>query len=287
MWIGQSRSVPDRLPPVATNAAFTLRATVRSSSPDHSRDHAPDTRRDACIQPGVRTGLGIGMLLRRIHGSPGPAWMPTHFCRTRRRPAWPTRRATRRHEPRAQDAAALHEAALAYVARYAATEAGLLRVLLRRIDRWSREARDAGAERDAIEEQTVTAAAAARDAVARLAAAGAINDAAFAESRVRSSVRAGRSHRAIEAHLAAKGVGAEAQRRILPSADADFRAGRRAGAGTAPPCRSVPPGEPPDAEGQRRELAIFARAGFPQGVAQRALAFDPAEAEALVNQLRR
>ena len=188
--------------------------------------------------------------------------------------------------PPPPDAETLHEAALAYLARYAATEAGLLRVLLRRIDRWSRQARDAEADRDLIQEQT-TAAAAARDAVARLAAAGAINDAAFAESRVRSLVRAGRSRRAIGAHLAAKGVGAEAQRRILPATDADFEL---AAALVLARRRRVGPfrlGDLPDAEGQRRELAIFARAGFPRGLAQRALAFDPSEAEALVNQLRR
>ena len=189
--------------------------------------------------------------------------------------------------PSPPDAAMLHEAALAYLARYAATEAGLLRVLLRRIDRWSRQARDAGADRDVIQEQTTGASAAARDAVARLTAAGAINDAAFAESRVRSLVRAGRSRRAIGAHLAAKGVGAEAQRRVLPATDADSEL---AAALVLARRRRVGPfrlGDQPDAEGLRRELAIFARAGFPQGVAQRALAFDPSEAEALVNQFRR
>ena len=66
----------------------------------------------------------------------------------------------------------------------------------------------------------------ARGVVARLAAAGAVNDAAFAESRVRSLVRAGRSRRAIGAHLAAKGVGAEPQRHMLPdgATDTEFAA---------------------------------------------------------------
>jgi regulatory protein len=114
-----------------------------------------------------------------------------------------------------------------------------------------------------------------------------VNDAAFAESRARSLTRAGRSRQAISAHLAARGVGAETQRRVLSeaTADAEFAAAlvlarrRRIG-----PFRT---GEAPDAAGRRRELAIFARAGFPQSVAARALDSDASEAEALVNQLRR
>ena len=189
--------------------------------------------------------------------------------------------------PQAQDADALRDAALNYLARYAATEAGLLRMLERRIDRWARLAQTADADRDAIAAQVAAARQAARGVVARLAAAGAINDAAFAESRVRSLVRAGRSRRAIGAHLAAKGVGAETQHGILGEDDASTELGaalvlarrRRIG-----PFRL---GEPPDAAGRRRELAVFARAGFPQSVAARALDTDPSEAEALVNQLRR
>ncbi len=189
--------------------------------------------------------------------------------------------------PRAQDAASLRDAALNYLARYAATEAGLLRVLDRRIDRWARMAQTGDADRDAIAAQVDAARQAARGVVAQLAAAGAVNDAAFAESRVRSLVRAGRSRRAIGAHLAAKGVGTETQRSVLAddTVDAEFGAAlvlarrRRIG-----PFRT---GAPPDAAGRRRELAIFARAGFPQSVASRALDADAAEAEALVNQLRR
>jgi len=123
--------------------------------------------------------------------------------------------------------------------------------------------------------------------VARLAAAGAVNDAAFAESRARSLRRAGRSRRAIGAHLAAKGVGADVQRSVLPedAGDADLAAAlvlarrRRIG-----PFRA---GDPPDQAGRHRELAIFARAGFPQSIAVRALDTEPAAAEAVVNELRR
>jgi len=185
------------------------------------------------------------------------------------------------------DASVLHDAALTYLARYAATETGLLRVLLRRIDRWSQQSRAAGADPDTVTVGTAAAAAAARSVVAQLAAAGAVNDAAFAESKVRSLTRAGRSRRAIGAHLTAKGVGTETQRQTLAESDgndelaAALVLARRRHIG--PFCQ----GDPPDADGHRRELGILARAGFSQDVARRALAFDPAEAEEVVNRLRR
>jgi regulatory protein len=181
------------------------------------------------------------------------------------------------------DAAALHDAALAYLARYAATEAGLRRVLERRIDRW---ARAADGDRDAVAALAAEAKRAAAGVVARLATAGAVSDAAFAESRARSLTRAGRSHRAISAALAARGVDAETMRRVLPDdADTEFAAAlalarkRRIG-----PFRA---GTAPDADRRRRELAVLARAGFPQAVARRALEMALDEATELVDRLRR
>jgi regulatory protein len=83
------------------------------------------------------------------------------------------------------NAARLREAALAHLARFAATEAGLRRVLERRIARWSRAAEAEGQPREAI----ATAIAALRVEIASLAksrvAAGAVNDAVFAEGRAR------------------------------------------------------------------------------------------------------
>jgi regulatory protein len=182
------------------------------------------------------------------------------------------------------DRARLHGAALAHLARFATTEAGLRRVLERRIDRW---ARAAAAEKD--QDEIAAAVAAARDAaravVARLAASGAVSDAAFAEARARSLRRAGRSARAVAAHLAAKGVAAETARAVLPDdAEAELAAAlafarrRRIG-----PFRA---GEAPDADRRRRELGMLARGGFSQDTARRALATDLEEAEALVNRLR-
>lgn len=182
----------------------------------------------------------------------------------------------------APDAAALRDAALAYLARYAATEAALRGVLERRIDRW---ARGAGGDAEAVAAQAAAAKRAAGEVVARLARAGAVSDAAFAESRARSLARAGRSRRAIAATLAAKGVNAETARGALPSDDAELVSAlalarrRRIG-----PFRAA---DPPDEAGRRRELGMLARAGFPQSIARRALAMPPDQAAELVDQLRR
>jgi regulatory protein len=179
----------------------------------------------------------------------------------------------------------LHDAALNYLARYAATEAGLRRVLHRRIDRWARRA-SALHEADAIAAQAAAACALVATVVARLVAAGAVNDAAYAETRVRSLLRAGRSRRAAAAQLAAKGVDTETAQSVLPVDEASELAAalvlarkRRIG-----PFRA---GGEPDIAGRRRELGVLARAGFPQDVARRALATDPEQAEALVNDFRR
>jgi regulatory protein len=184
------------------------------------------------------------------------------------------------------DAATLHEAALGYLARYAATEAGLRRVLERRVDRWARLAQADAGDANAVARQAGQARRIAHDVVARLAEAGAVNDATFAESRARSLIRAGRSRLAVAAHLAAKGVHADVARSVLP----ENATTELAAALTLARRRRIGPfraGAPPDQAGRRRELAILARAGFPQSVASQALAMTIEEAEAMVIQLRR
>jgi regulatory protein len=179
----------------------------------------------------------------------------------------------------------LHEAALGHLARYGTTQAGLRRVLERRVDRWARLAAE-GAEPEVIRAQAAAAKRAAAEVVVRLAEAGAVNDAAFAASRARSLTRAGRSRRAIAAHLDGKGVAAALAREALPD-DAETEL---AAALVLARRRRIGPfriGEPLDEAGRRRALAAFARAGFSQAVALRALAMEPEEAEALVIALRR
>ncbi len=184
------------------------------------------------------------------------------------------------------DAATLHDAALDYLARYAATEAGLRRVLERRVDRWARSAQAEAGEADDVAGQASEAKRVVREVVARLVAAGAVNDAVFAENRVRTLIRTGRSRRAVAAHLAAKGVDGDVARSVLP----EDTTSELAAALTLARRRRIGPfrtGALPDQAGRQRELAILARAGFPQSIAREALAMATDEAEALVNQLRR
>ena len=183
------------------------------------------------------------------------------------------------------DAAALHNAALAYLARYAATEAGLRRVLERHVDRWARTVA-AKVDRDALAAQVEQGKRVAREVAVRLAAAGAVNDAMFAETRAHSLARSGQSRRAVAAHLIAKGVDAAAAR-AASAADEEHEVAaalvlaRRKRIG---PFRA---GGAPDQAARRRELGILARAGFALPLARKALAMQADEAEARIIALRR
>ncbi len=198
--------------------------------------------------------------------------------------------------------ALLQEAALTHLARYGTTAAGLLRVLERRVDRWARAATgEAGADATGeAGERVRQAAAASREAakavVARLAEVGAVNDAAFAESRGRSLGRAGRSRRAALAHLQARGVDPELARASLPQdGEAELAAAvahaRRRRLGPFAKAPAADPDDPASGEAARdalrRALANLARAGFAHDVASQALRLDRATAEALLLARRR
>ncbi len=173
------------------------------------------------------------------------------------------------------DAASLREAALAYLGRYAATEASLLRVLRRRVDRWSRAAEQAGGEAETIAAQRQQALVAAREVVERLARAGAVNDADFAEARARRLHRSGHSRRAVAAHLEARGVTREVAEAALPqdelAAALVFARRRRLG-----PFRAS---EPLEAAERHRTLGILARAGFTRPVVAELLEMAREDAE--------
>ena len=180
--------------------------------------------------------------------------------------------------PTTPDRTGLHDAAIRHLARYATTASGLLRVLARRIDRWSRATQP---EPDAI----ATAREAAREVVAALVASGLIDDQAFAAMRAKSLTRAGRSRRAVAAHLAQRGIDSDMMRAALPEdAEAELAAAvllvrkRRLGAFSPMPM---------DAEARHRAFGILARAGFTQDTARRALAATPDEAEGRIAKLRR
>jgi regulatory protein len=173
------------------------------------------------------------------------------------------------------DAARLQEAALAHLARFAATEAGLRRVLGRRVDRWARAA-EAERQED-VGPRAAAAKAAAAEVARRMVAQGAVDDAAFAESRARRLLRTGRSRRAALAHLREKGVDAATAAAALPEGEeAELAAAlafcrrRRIGpfaAGELSP------------EARLKALGALARAGFGRDVAGRALRMEPDEAE--------
>lgn len=186
--------------------------------------------------------------------------------------------------PKPPDRAALHEAALAHLGRFAATEAALLRVLRRRVQRWERRAREANVEPDAIAAGSAAGLAAAREVVTRLAAAGAVDDAAFAAARAQRLHREGRSRRAIAAHLVARGVTPEAASAVLPEDGANELAAALAFARR----RRIGPFRTGEADAARRlrELGALARAGFPRDIALRALAIDEADAEETVLRLK-
>ena len=171
---------------------------------------------------------------------------------------------------KAPDATSLYEAALNHMARYAATEAGLARVLARRIDRWAQKQ-----EPDEDLPHIVRRAKAEIPGIlAKLTTLGVVNDEAFAASRAQRLTRSGKSRRATLAHLAAKGIKApqveDDPARELAAACAYLRR-RRAG--------------PYGPAAFEKILAAMARGGFSQATARHAFALTRDEADALIKSL--
>ncbi|HSO35596.1 MAG TPA: RecX family transcriptional regulator [Labilithrix sp.] len=180
--------------------------------------------------------------------------------------------------------ASLHEAALAYLARGAASADSVTRTLQRRIGNWARRATRAGRDAEAVAQD----AAAARELIApiveRLGEVGLVNDTAFAENRAKRMSTSGRSRRAITAHLAQKGVAAATVREAVShdagaelSAAIAFARKRRLG----PFAREEE--EPLDRDArrvaERKALGTMARAGFDFGVCERVLRMDRDDAD--------
>lgn len=193
---------------------------------------------------------------------------------------------------KAPDAGRLRETALLYLSRYAATRAGLIRVLHRRIDRWARLAESEGMAIETVAASITAARADAVEVAERLTQAGAVDDAAFAASRLRRLQQTGRSRRAIAAHLAGKGVDSETVGAVLEQSETDEvvvalghlrrrRAGPFAAGASATHALGTddPDAGSPSPEARLKALAALARAGFPRDVAETALDMDPAEAE--------
>jgi regulatory protein len=180
------------------------------------------------------------------------------------------------------DAGRLYEAALNHLARYAATETGLRRVLMRRIDRWARLQADPEAAVPLIE----AARNAIGDVIARLVKAGALSDPDFAATKAKTLTRAGLSTRSVQARLIAKGIAPELAREASASdADTELAAAlvlvrkRRIG-----PYRVT---EDPDAATRLKELGLLARAGFSRDIAEQALNASRDDADSRISDLRR
>src|SRR5947209_11151412 len=151
--------------------------------------------------------------------------------------------------------AVLEKWALGYLERFASSAENLRRVLRRRVRR-----------RTSDTETVQRAAALIDELVERYRASGMIDDAAYAAARARGRLARGEPLRRIAAGLAAKGVDADDRAAALAglhetipdpdlAAACAFARRRRLGPFRRGPARQ----EPGD---RRRELAIFARAGF-------------------------
>lgn len=192
----------------------------------------------------------------------------------------PTRGSYRRDDrapgpPPSRDA--LHEAALAYLGRSAASSTMLGRALERRITTWARRAERASIDAEEIAAGVSGARDAVRQIIARFREVGLLDDAGFAEARAGALSRSGRSRRAIAAHLEARGIDGETARRALgDDPGAELRA-----AVTFARKRRIGPfaREQADRAARQKALAAMARGGFDFRVSERTLAMSREEAE--------
>jgi len=170
--------------------------------------------------------------------------------------------------------AALHEAALDYLACYAASTARLRRVLERRVRRRS-------PDREGIEAGRKTIA----EVIATLTAQGYLEDRRYAAARAESLTRQGRSRRWIEARLAADGVASALIRAALeglaetgaePELAAAIAFAKRRKLG---PFRTSKRRDQDDPKAlARKELAALGRAGFDHRMARTVLEAPSPEA---------
>jgi len=171
----------------------------------------------------------------------------------------------------------LANVALHYLGRYAASEASLRRVLHNRIRRAARDNPDFAADTERQNSLRSTI----ETIIETHKRTGIINDAVFAETKINSLRRAGRSRRAIQQKLAVKGITssivAAALRQHADGDEADeveFKAAlalaRRRKLG---PFRK----NPADEDRRRKDFAALARAGFSSAIAKRVLQTETTE----------
>lgn len=198
----------------------------------------------------------------------------------------------RKKKPRARNAdpgaaptrASLHEAALSYLARGSASADSVVKTLQRRIGNWARRATRAGRDAETVAHDVAAARELIAAIVGRLSEVGLVNDTAFAETRAKRMSSAGRSRRAISAHLKQKGVDAATVREAVPSdastelaAAIAFARKRRLGPFARAEEEVATRDEKRAAE--RKALGTMARAGFDFGVCERVLRMDRDDAD--------
>ncbi len=163
----------------------------------------------------------------------------------------PKRRGQRKPRKVTQDS--LRNAALHYLERYASSAANLRAVLHRRV---RRAARFHDTDEAAAEEWIDSL-------VADFEATGLLNDATYAEGRIRSMHRQGRSVRTMRQALMQKGVNAAVIDAGLAQLSEDAPAPDRVAAIRLARKRRLGPFRPTDRDANReRDLAALARAGF-------------------------
>lgn len=154
----------------------------------------------------------------------------------------------------------LENAALHYLERFASSSANLRRVLMRKADRslahW-------GGEREVVAAQVEAV-------IAKLAGVGYVDDAAYAEQKVRALHRQGKAGRVIRAALAAKGVAADLAGEALNALAEEFPEPDLAAAIRLAQKRRIGPFRADNRAGMRqKDLATLARAGFSFDIARR------------------
>jgi regulatory protein len=172
----------------------------------------------------------------------------------------------------------LSNVALHYLGRYMASEASLRRVLTNRLRRVSMENPSFAADHDL----QATLRSAIETIIERHIKAGALNDATFAETKIQSWRRQGRSKNAIKQRLALKGIPQSLIEQALVQSDeqndGEEDAEWRAALALAKK-RKIGPFGKQDAGviKKKKDFGMLARAGFSSAIARRLLAYDPEE----------
>ncbi|MCW8861034.1 MAG: recombination regulator RecX [Rhodospirillales bacterium] len=174
-----------------------------------------------------------------------------------------TRRAPRKATPKYLENSALH-----YLQRFSTSTANLRRILMRKVER-SVLHHDTDPDQGAAMVEAL---------LVRFGDLGYLDDAAYAEMRVRALNRRGAGERAIRARLREKGVDEADVDRGLASLEEEVGDTELSGAVTLArrrrlgPFRTAPPGDEEEERRRRdREMAAFARAGFDFQTARRVM----------------